>query len=288
LGWPSKPSKGNPAGMSFGYYVKEWAELPQCLRDEHCKELHDMSKKSEKGREYVQSHYTPGPPYIIHKDDLLDVGDSWYQIGYEVREHKKSLGETLGNNDEMFGFSISAAKLQLPFMQTPRLSLSAADGPVRDFEDWAAFEAGKFYPFAIHYCQYYKTGNDGIFDRERQSMMLKGQFTELLRFVKYDWGFSTTELNGFLAKPYKKANFLSCKHAELIDPTTGIKTAQERDTVHLVVPHSKENAYGRTDITLWKGHEERYPYWRQLYMANILIANINAALMKWQSFYCEN
>jgi len=274
--------------MSFGYYVKEWAELPQCLRDKHCKELHDMSKSSIEGKNYVQSHYTPGPPYIIHKDDLLAVGETWYQTGYEVREHKKSLGEELGNNDEMFGFSISAAKLQLPFMQTPRLSLSATDGPVRDFEDWDAFEAGKFYPFAIHYCQYYKTENDGIFeDMAKQSMSLKGQFTQLVRFVKYDWGFSTTELDGFLAKPFNEAKFLSCETQELIDPTTGIRTAQERQTIHLVIPHIKENAYGKSDITLWDGHKDNFPDWRQLYVANILIANINAALIEWQSFFCD-
>lgn len=284
--WEHIPKKGHPAGMNFGYYVSEWTKLPQCQSLPECKALFDMSAANEKGREYVQSHYTPGPPYIIHKDDLSAITKSWYQIGYEVREYKKSLGKELGNNDEMFGFSISAAKLQLPFMQSRRFSLSAADGPVYDFEDWPEFERGDFFPYVMHYCQYYSTDQKSILkDPKAQAAAVNGQFSKINRFVKYDWGFSTTELDGFLAKPFQLDQFLECP-GNVIDPSTGISPAKKRNNEHLVKPHVREIAYGRGHITAWQGHTEQHPKWRQLFMANTIIANLNAAILGWQEYNC--
>lgn len=291
FGWPHIPGKGKPAAPQFVFTPCEWTQIPACSTDPKCRVLYDMScgsQKSPQGVDHVQRAYTPGPPYIVHKDDLTVLVKDWYQKAYEVREWKKLNTHVgpLGNNDEMFGFSISAAIHGLPFMTSRRFSLSSPSGPNRVSEDWDEFERGEYTPLILHYCRYYsnKGGQRINPSKMYQHSMVSTQYSDQYQFVKYDWGFWEEGMEGH-EKPYLAMEFLDCP-GKRIDPSTGVNFASDRNVEHIVTSHVRENAHGNARITDWEGHKTKFPNWLELFMANVIIANINAAVINWQQFYC--
>lgn len=290
FGWKSIPQKGKPAAASFAFFPIEWARLNACRNLTNCKVLFDTIISGEEGANWVAQRYTPGPPFIMHKDDLADVAVSWYQLAHDVREDKKKLKSPLGNNDEMFGFSISAANLTLEFMQSDRISFSSPVGVNRFAEDWDALEAGNITMYCLHYCQYYAGSRKNQLlklpskQTRLRKAMVGSQYASLTLFVKYDWGYA--EQNDVIKEPFHLVEFFDCPGVR-IDPSTGVLNAKVGLAEHLVRPHITENAYGLGSILDWNGHKEKYnETWQNMFMANMIIANINAAVVAWQDFFC--
>lgn len=281
-GWERPVGKGVPAAQRALFYTDEWLHLPQCTKDPKCQRLQENPKFAEK-------YYTPGTPYFMHQSDLLKMCDTWFMLAYEVRKWKKDAGKTLGNNDEMFGYVLSAVKLDLAHEESRNLAFSATKEPARQFEGWDDMIAGSVKPYLFHYSQYYKTRHwdeNGQHKQpkimDRKPTTLQGQMQGILRFVKYDWGFKGEEkVNAH------EVGFLDCDKKELIDPRTGTTKCKSQNCETLAKSHADTNAYGQATITAYRGLESQEPDFQELFMANTMIANINAAVLDWQFRHCN-
>lgn len=279
--WDRPIGKGTPAGQRALFYTSEWLHLPQCTADPNCKNL-------QKNPKFAEKYFTPGTPYFMHQDDLLKMCDTWYLLAYEVRKWKKEAGRTLGNNDEMFGYVLSAVKLNLAHMESYNLALSATKEPARQFEGWDAFISGEYeLPYLFHYSNYYTTRHweengqkKEPKHREKHPVTIAGQMQSILRFVKYDWGFSEVK-----EAKSNAVDFLSCD-GKIIDPRSGTTTCRSKSCTELAKAHADSNAYGQARITAYRGLESSEPDFQELYMANVMISNINAAILDWQERHC--
>ena len=149
---------------------------------------------------FAREHYSVGPPYILHKTDLLKIVDNWVDflprydqvmqcdyccaklsiflfpsILYRILEGYPHLVA------EMFAYSMSAAHANLPHLQVEHLMISS---PNANREGWQHIDQlkqactppdsrGIFYPNVelpnvLHYCQFYKaTSKDLVFFKRK-------------------------------------------------------------------------------------------------------------------------
>lgn len=125
---------------------------------------------------FGDEHYSVGPPYILHRDDMLRIAISWCR--YAPKVHKQ-YPELLA---EMYAYSIAAAHEQLPHLQMPNLMVSNIHMSA-DSEGWplvdvlpdacappthGAFFPGEALPTVLHFCQTYRAGRMGWAKRRPQ------------------------------------------------------------------------------------------------------------------------
>lgn len=123
-------------------------------------------------REFGEMHYSVGPPYIMIKQDLLRLTETWTQFVPRVFEGYPFLLA------EMYAYSMAAAHENLPHFQMYSYMVSAIDA---EDEGWEHIEIlddvcvppvdgiyfpGKPLPNVVHYCQTYRTGGIGFTKRD--------------------------------------------------------------------------------------------------------------------------
>lgn len=128
-------------------------------------------------REYGEQHYSVGPPYVLHRDDMYRIATSWCR--YAPKVHKQ-YPELLA---EMYAYSIAAAHENLPHLQLSNYMVSNIYMNDED-EAWPLVDAlpdvcqeptadGKYYPgrpvpTLVHFCQTYRSGHMGWAKRRPQ------------------------------------------------------------------------------------------------------------------------
>eukprot|EP01031_Cornospumella_fuschlensis_P030369 gene30369-36694_t len=151
-------------------------------------------------REFGEKHYSVGPPYLMHKGDMLRVTDKWTEFVPRVYEHYPELLA------EMYAYSMAAAHAEVPHFTLVSYMVSniemtgdegwehvdALGGEVCKAMDLAhqdvrRMQSGEFtgtyptpeyiYPSALlphvlHYCQFYRVGEWGFQKRRFRKKML--------------------------------------------------------------------------------------------------------------------
>lgn len=126
---------------------------------------------------FGELHYSVGPPYIMVKQDLLRLTETWTQFVPRVFEKYPYLLA------EMYAYSMAAAHEKLPHFQMFNYMVSAVDA---DDEGWPLVEAlddvcvppvdgvyfpGEPLPNVVHYCQTYRTGGIGFTKRDVSTLL---------------------------------------------------------------------------------------------------------------------
>jgi hypothetical protein len=120
-------------------------------------------------QEFGAHHYSVGPPYVVHRDDMYRIASSWVRFAPKVYAQYPELLA------EMYAYSIAAAHEQLPHLQLAGYMISnihmndedEAWPLIDQLEDVCAppvdeiFHPGKPLPFVMHHCQNYRAGNMG-------------------------------------------------------------------------------------------------------------------------------
>lgn len=280
FGWTKPVGKGTPAGQRALFHAVEWGHLPHCTEDPKCLSM------IKNNYDYADKEYCAGTPYFMHQDDLMKICETWYELAYQVRMWKMKAGELLGNNDEMFGYTLSSIRLDLTHLVSRKIALSAPKPPNRPFEGWDDLVAGLYdNPYMFHMSQYYRTRFDNTgAEPPVNPATIEGQFSTTLRFVKYDWGFKDI---GHV--PVNEVKFLMCpdQGGEVIDPRVGKQPCfGDELCISLARKHVKDCAYGKAKMATWRPYMESEPDFEQLYVMNNLISNINAAVFDWQDRHC--
>lgn len=125
---------------------------------------------------FGKEHYSVGPPYILHRDDMHRIANSWCR--YVPKVHKQ-YPELLA---EMYAYSIAAAHEELPHLQMSNLMVSDIEAS-NDDEGWQLIDTltdactlpvnGIFFPnealpTVVHFCQTYRSGKMGWAKRRPQ------------------------------------------------------------------------------------------------------------------------
>lgn len=118
---------------------------------------------------YGERHFSVGPPYLVHIEDMKRLTDSWVEFVPKVYE---SYPELLA---EMYAYSIAAAHQELPHITMQHHMVSNID---MSDEGWKWIDAlgddvceppldGEYYPGKpmptfLHYCQFFRVGEIGF------------------------------------------------------------------------------------------------------------------------------
>lgn len=131
-------------------------------------------------RAFGEKHYSVGPPYVLHRDDMYRIASSWCR--YAPKVHKQ-YPELLA---EMYAYSIAAAHENLPHLQVSNFMVSNIYMGDTE-ESWSLVDAipdvcelpkgGKFYqgypvPTLVHFCQTYRSGHMGWAKRRPQLLTI--------------------------------------------------------------------------------------------------------------------
>ena len=113
---------------------------------------------------YGQEHYSVGPPYIVIKEDMIRLTDTWTRLVPRVfAEYPYLLAE-------MYAYSMAAAHEKLPHFQLENYMVSNAESGgegwsfIEKFDDVCIPpENGIYYPGLplpnlVHYCQHMESG----------------------------------------------------------------------------------------------------------------------------------
>ena len=170
-----KVDRGHPVGQIYGLGAPWTIDNHKHFnRREICTEVDSPCLNTT--RAFGEAHYSVGPPYILHRDDMWRIANSWTR--YAPRVHKQ-YPELLA---EMYAYSIAAAHENLPHLQLPNYMISNIHMDKKE-EGWPLIDAiqdvcalpedGKFFPGAalpsvLHYCQTYRAGDFGWAKRRPQ------------------------------------------------------------------------------------------------------------------------
>lgn len=181
---------------------------------------------------FGEKHFSVGPPYILHRDDMYRIADSWCR--YAPKVHKQ-YPELLA---EMYAYSIAAAHEELPHLQLNNLMVSNIHMG-DDEEGWPLVDAlddvcelptaegiyfpGRPLPSILHFCQVYRTGTMGWAKRRPQ----------LLDIFTCD--------SGLLLEPPKNLGRLNYKVVDGKMEKIGLKAAK-RNAFTICVTHRTVNA----------------------------------------------
>ncbi len=124
-----------------------------------------------KPKEWFGSHhYSVGPPYLVHKQDMERIARTWTKFVPRVYEHYPYLLA------EMYAYSMAAAHENLPHLQFENHMVSNTD--VHPGEGWQHVDAledscvppdehgiyfpGQNLPTVLHFCQFFRAGELGF------------------------------------------------------------------------------------------------------------------------------
>ena len=125
----------------------------------------------EPDRNYGAAHFSVGPPYILIKEDMIRLTETWTKFLPRVYEKYPHLLA------EMYAYSMAAAHEKLPHLQLENYMVSDIDGygegwpHVLNLTDVCVPPVdGIYYPGAplpnlVHYCQSYRAGDLSFYKR---------------------------------------------------------------------------------------------------------------------------
>ena len=115
-------------------------------------------------------HFSVGPPYIVHKEDMVRIAATWTKFVPKVYEKYPYLLA------EMYAYSMAAAHEGLPHLQGEHYMVSNTE--VHPGEGWqwvdnlvdsavepdehGIFFPGKSLPTVMHFCQFFRAGEFGF------------------------------------------------------------------------------------------------------------------------------
>jgi len=158
-----KAEKGKPVGQTYGLGAP-WVNdnHPKFGRGRICGENSpciDVPNEREGGK-----YYSLGPPYIVQKEDMVRIADSWCNFVPKVYEKYPHLLA------EMYAYSMAAAHENLPHLRMDNFMVSNTEAGgegwqlVDSLEDPCAlpvdgiFFPDKPLPTFLHYCQFFRVG----------------------------------------------------------------------------------------------------------------------------------
>ena len=158
--------RGKPVAQQYGLGAP-WArdDHPRFNRLKICGEGSPclVPKENEAAR-----RYSVGPPYIVEKDDLHRIANTWTKFVPQVYEGYPYLLA------EMYAYSIASAHENLPHLQLDHYMVSNTDAGgegwdwVDKLEDVCAppengiYFPGKPLPTLLHFCQFYRADELGF------------------------------------------------------------------------------------------------------------------------------
>eukprot|EP00605_Chrysophyceae_sp_TOSAG23-4_P000807 GSChrysophyteH1.ASY1.ANO1.897.1 assembled CDS len=163
-----KVSKGRPVAQLYGLGAP-W------VNDDHKK--FNRRKTCGEGSPCLQAknpwaerHFSVGPPYLVHKEDMVRISSTWTKFVPRVYEGYPHLLA------EMYAYSMAAAHENLPHLQGEHYMVSNTD--VYPGEGWkwvdqledscvAPGEDGIYFPgqnlpTVMHFCQFFRAGDYGF------------------------------------------------------------------------------------------------------------------------------
>lgn len=161
---------GNPVGQQYGLgapwtndYHKKFNRTKICGEGSPC-----LSTNMRFG----EAHYSVGPPYVMIKEDMVRLTETWTKFVPRVFEGYPYLLA------EMYAYSMAAAHENLPHLQLENYMVSNIDAGA---EGWPLVSQlddacvppvdGIYYPEVplpnlVHYCQNYRAGDIGFAKRQ--------------------------------------------------------------------------------------------------------------------------
>lgn len=145
--------------------------------------------------EFGEKHFSVGPPYMVHRDDMLRIAESWCRFARPVHTQYPELLA------EMYAYSIAAAHESLPHLQ---LSTFMVSNIHMDEEAWPLIDAledvcaplvdnliqpGRPLPLVLHHCQNYRAGFMGWAKRRPELLTIFECDSGLLLDPPADLGF---------------------------------------------------------------------------------------------------
>lgn len=166
-----KVEKGKPVGQTYGLGApwvndnhKKFNRGKICGENSPCLEV----ATENLGNKY----YSLGPPYIVHKDDMARIAESWTTFVPRVYEGYPYLLA------EMYAYSMAAAHERLPHLRLDNFMVSNTEAGGEGW-DWidkledpcmepvnGIFFPGAPLPTFLHYCQFFLAG-DMAFGKRR-------------------------------------------------------------------------------------------------------------------------
>jgi hypothetical protein len=165
-----KVAAGKPVAQLYGLGApwtndnhKKFNRTYICGADSPCR---------EPNMPFGEQHYAVGPPYIVVKEDMERLAETWTRFVPRVYEHYPYLLA------EMYAYSMAAAHERLPHVQFEHLMVSNTDSPG---EGWpwvdalqdacvppvdGVYDPGTPLPTVVHYCQNFRAGELGFAKRQ--------------------------------------------------------------------------------------------------------------------------
>jgi hypothetical protein len=163
-----KVKKGHPAAQLYGLGApwtndnhKKFNRTYICGEDSPCRQPNEW---------FGSHHYSVGPPYLVHKQDMERIAGTWTKFVPRVYEHYPYLLA------EMYAYSMAAAHENLPHLQFQNHMVSNTD--VHPGEGWPHVDAltdscvppdehgiyfpGQNLPTVLHFCQFFRAGELGF------------------------------------------------------------------------------------------------------------------------------
>ena len=160
--------KGHPAAQLYGLgapwtndHHKKFNRTYICGEGSPCLEPKEW---------FGSHHYSVGPPYLVHKQDMERIARTWTKFVPRVYEHYPYLLA------EMYAYSMAAAHEKLPHLQFQNHMVSNTD--VHPGEGWEHVDAlqdscvppdehgiyypGQNLPTVLHFCQFFRAGDFGF------------------------------------------------------------------------------------------------------------------------------
>lgn len=146
--------------------------------------------------EFGERHFSVGPPYMVHRDDMLRIADSWSRFAKPVHSQYPELLA------EMYAYSIAAAHESLPHLQVSTYMVSNihmdneegwqlvdALSDVCETPQGTIFQPGRPLPLVLHHCQNYRAGLMGWAKRRPELLGIFSCDSGLLLEPPSDLGF---------------------------------------------------------------------------------------------------
>jgi hypothetical protein len=166
-----KVVEGHPVGQTYGLGAP-WTNDNHAKFNRH-RICGEGSPCLQESTEFGEEHYSVGPPYVVHRRDMVKIVNSWTEFVPRVYEGYPFLLA------EMYAYSMAAAHEKLPHLQVYQHMVSNVDsgGEGWDWVDKLAnaceppnvegiFQEGKPLPTVLHYCQGFKAGMLAFFKRQ--------------------------------------------------------------------------------------------------------------------------
>lgn len=169
--FPRKVQQGNPAAQQYGLGApwtnenhRHFNKTLLCDKGSPC-----LSVESNFG----EHHYSVGPPYFVHKKDMIRIANTWTRLVPKVYEKYPYLLA------EMYAYSMAAAHEELPHTSVHHYMVSNTEAGGEGWDHIDALEnicvrrdssSNLFYPnkklpTLLHYCQSYGASSVGTFSK---------------------------------------------------------------------------------------------------------------------------